>query len=103
MVDVHPGVAPAALDDPVDEPLEGGALAVAVASPDRGVDDLPRLAVAEAEQVFEPAPRLVEGVAFHVEPDVALVGARQQAEAALLLVREQLPQVAPLTPAAQLQ
>src|SRR6185503_9186048 len=60
-VDVKPRVTEAPLDDPVDEPLEHSALALAVAGPERLVAHLARLvAVAVAEQELEPARGLVE-------------------------------------------
>ena len=94
MVDVHAGVAPPALDDPVDEALEGVALAVAVAPPDAVVvHGAVVVAVAAAEEVLEPARGLVERMALEVEPDVAGVRLGQEAEAALLLVRQELAQV----------
>jgi hypothetical protein len=40
VVHVHPRVPPPAVDEPVDEPLEDVPLAVAVAPPQRLVDDL---------------------------------------------------------------
>ena len=87
MVDVRAGVAAPALDHPVDEALEDLALAVAVARP-RGLvaHGAVLVAVAPAEQVLEPARRLVERVALEVEPDVAEVGLREEPEAAPLLV-----------------
>jgi hypothetical protein len=91
VVDVHPRKACAALADQVDQPLEAGLLLRAVERPDAVV---PRLAVVAepdpAEQVLEPARRLVPGVALEVEPDVALVRLRKEREAALALEREDL-------------
>jgi hypothetical protein len=87
VVDVEARVAQAPLDDPVDEPLERGALALAVAGPERLVAHPARLvAVAVAEQELEPARSLVERMPLEVEPDVAGVRLGQEAEAALLLV-----------------
>ena len=104
MVDVHARVSGAARDDPVDELLERDPLAVAVSPPHRLVDDLARVvAEAVAEEVLEPARGLVERVALHVEPDVARVGLGQQAEAAILLVGQELVEIAVLAAAAQLQ
>src|SRR6185437_5606840 len=92
------------LDDPVDEPFEDLALAVAVLPPQRLVDDLARLvAIAVAEQVLEPAGRLVERMALEVEPHVALVGLRHQPEAAFGLVLEELPEIRPGAAAAELE
>ena len=86
VVDVRAGIAAPALDHPVDEALEDLALAVAVARP-RGLvaHGAVLVAVAPAEQVLEPARRLVERMALEVEPDVAEVGLREQPEAAPLL------------------
>ena len=104
VVDVHARVAPAALDDPVDELLERGALGVAIPPPDRGVlHGAVVVAIAVAEEVLEPARGLVERVALHVEPDVAGVRLGQETEAALLLVGEELVQVAALAAAAELE
>ncbi len=102
VVDVQVGVDAAARLDPVDEALEGGLLALAVESPDDLVANLTGAwlqpgtccavgsPVAPAEEVLEPARRLVEGVALEVEPDVARRRLREQPEAAVLLVREEL-------------
>ena len=104
VVDVHPRVLRTARDDPVDELLERDALVVAVSPPHRVVDDLAGVvAEAVAEEVLEPARGLVERMALHVEPDVARVGRGQQPEAALLLVGEELEQVAVFAPPSQLQ
>ena len=91
-------MAAAALDDPVDEPLEHRALAVAVARPERLVAHLAVLvAVAEAEEVLEPARRLVERMALEVEPHVAEVGLGQESEPALLLVGQELVEMLPVS------
>ena len=104
VVDVEPRVAEAALDDPVDEPLERGALAVAVARPERLVAHLACLvAVAVAEQELEPARRLVERMPLEVEPDVAGVRLGQEAKAALLLVVQELVEVRPRLATAKLE
>ena len=87
MVDVRAGVAPAPGDGPVDEALEDLALAVAIARPGGLVAHSAVLvAVAPAEQVLEPARRLVEGMALEVEPDVAERRLGQEPKAAALLV-----------------
>ena len=101
VVDVQVGVDAAARLDPVDEALEGGLLAVAVEAPDDLVARLAAVAVAPAEEVLEPARRLVERVALEVEPDVALRRRRERAEAAVLLVREELD--APLARAREVE
>ena len=101
VVDVQVGVDAAARLDPVDEALERGLLAVAVEAPDDLVAHLAALAVAPAEEVLEPARRLVERVALEVEPDVALGRRREQPEAAVLLVREELD--APLARAREVE
>ena len=95
VVDVQVGVDAAALLDPVDEALEGSLLAGAVEAPDDLVAQSRRLvAVAPAEEVLEPARRLVERMALEVEPDVAC---RRRREACrkprVLLVREELDAV----------
>ena len=91
VVDVQVGVDAAARLDPVDEALEGGFLRFAVRAPDDLVAELARVvAPAPAEEVLEPARRLVERVALEVEPDVAGRRRRKQPEAAVLLVREQV-------------
>ena len=101
VVDVQVGVdAPARLD-PVDEAFERGLLAVAVETPDDLVPRLVAVAVTPAEEVLEPARRLVERMALEVEPDVALGRRRQQPEAAILLVREELD--APLAGAREVE
>ena len=101
VVDVQPGVPAAALDEPVDEPLEHAALVAAVARPERLVPHLSGVvAVAVAEEELEPARGLVERVPLEVEPHVGVVGRGQEPEAALLLVVEQLVEVrAGLAPA----
>ena len=101
VVDVHVGVHTAARLDPVDEALESRLLAAAVESPDDLVARVAAVAVAPAEEVLEPARRLVERVAFEVEPDVALGRRRQYAEAAVILVRKQLD--APLARAREVE
>ena len=101
VVDVQVGVDAAARLDPVDEALEGRLLAVAVEAPDDLVARLAAVAVAPAEEVLEPARRLVERVALEVEPDVAFRGRRKRAEAAVLLVREELD--APLAGAREVE
>ena len=101
VVDVQVGVDAAARLDPVDEALERGLLAVAVEAPDDLVARLAAVAVAPAEEVLEPARRLVERVALEVEPDVALGRRRKRAEAAVLLVREELD--APLARAREVE
>ena len=78
VVDVQVGVDAAARLDPVDEALERGLLAGAVEAPDDLVARLAAVAVAPAEEVLEPARRLVERVALEVEPDVALGRRREQ-------------------------
>ena len=104
MVDVQPGVPAAALDEPVDEPLEDRPLAVAVARPERLVAHLAGVvAVAVAEEELEPARGLVERVPLEVEPDVAGVGRGQEPEAALLLVVEELVEVRARDAAAELE
>ena len=71
VVDVQVGVdAPARLD-PVDEALEGSLLPRAVEAPDDLVARLATVAIAPAEEVLEPACRLVERMTLEVEPDVA--------------------------------
>ncbi len=111
VVDVQVGVDAAARLDPVDEALEGGLLAVAVEAPDdlvaeltavrRGEACLARVPVTPPEQILEPARRLVERVALEVEPDVARRRRRKRAEAAVLLVREELD--APLARAREVE
>ena len=59
------------------------------------------VAVAPAEQILEPARRLVERVALEVEPDVASTGGGSVPEAAVLLVREELD--APLAGAREVE
>jgi hypothetical protein len=89
VVDVHPGVARAALADQVDQPLEARPLLLTVERPDVLV---PRLAVVvevdPAGQVLERAPGLVPGVALEVEPDVARAQLGQERKPALGLERE---------------
>ena len=104
VVDVHARVASPPFDEPVDESLEHRALALAVPPPQRRVADLARLvAVAVAEQVLEPPRGLVERVTLEVEPYVTLVGLRQEPEAPLRLVRQELPDVRPRPPPAELE
>jgi imidazole glycerol phosphate synthase subunit HisF len=90
VVDVHSGVAAAAVDEEGDEILERPLLTLAVACADRAVDEVAVLSVHEAEEIVEPVRRLVERVALEIEVDVALVGRRQELEAALVLEREEL-------------
>src|SRR4029079_15838825 len=100
----EPRVAEAPLDDPVDEPLEHGALLLAVARPERLVAHLARpLAVAVAEQELEPARSLVERMPLEVEPHVAGVRLGQEAKAALLLVVQELVEVCPRLATADLE
>ena len=91
VVDVHPGVPRAPLLDQVEKPLEALLLLRAVERPDDVV--LRHAVVVEvdpAEQVLEPARRLVPGIALEVEPDVARARLGQEGEAALGLEREDL-------------
>ena len=89
VVDVHARVARAPLADQIEQPLEARLLLGPVEPPDAVVL---RLAVVvevdPAEQVLEPALRLVPGVALEVEPDVARRRLGQKREPALGLDRE---------------
>ena len=104
VVDVEARMAAAALDDPVDEPLEHRALAVAVARPECLVAHLAGLVpVAEPEEELEPARGVVERVPLEVEPHVAEVGYGQEAEPALHLVGQELVEMHPRLATAKLE
>ncbi len=104
VVDVHPREPAPPRDHPVDKPGERPALPLAIAPPLRPVHHLARLrAAAPAEEELEPPRRLEERMPLHVEPHVADVGCRQQPEATVGLVRQQLEDPLPRPPMVQLQ
>ncbi len=103
MVDVQVGVALDPLADEVDELLERASLALAVVGPEGLELLLAILQPEDAEEVLEPAARLPERVALHVEEEVARRGLREQREAALVLGAEGLVCVRARAPVAELE
>jgi len=93
VVDVHVRIAAPALGDEVHQPLEARPLLGAVVCPDAVVTRLAVLKVDPAEEVLEAAGGLEPGIAFEVQPDVAVRGSGHSGEAAFGLDRQRVDAV----------
>jgi hypothetical protein len=100
VVDVEARPARQAPAHPVDDLLEGAALALGVVGPER---DVRPVQLEETEQEDEPPARLPERVALEVENHVSRRGRRQAVEAAAFLELARPPEEAPALGALHLE